>query len=275
MTVKIPISRLLTGQIILPFAAITTVQLFDLYKHGQQRFDQNITFLIVFGIPTLFLGWALLNKRTKFRETVKVASAQRLIRLPFSSFNCLFIFIISSFLMVDGLTTITRDKDLQGGLPILFLGTSIFILTAIAYQHPKIWFSDTHNVEYDMEKIKNTPKENYPMYQDGIFSYSDSGFTVKLENSTLTALWTDIKTIRAYKVDLVTVDSIVIEVQLDNTTFQITDEAPGHMKFMDTAANKLSAFKKDWFGVVAFPAFATNLTTIYERHNNAARQQPI
>jgi hypothetical protein len=37
------------------------------------------------------------------------------------------------------------------------------------------------------------------------------------------------------------------------------------MKFMDTALEKLANFKKDWFPVVAFPAFETNLTTIYEK----------
>jgi hypothetical protein len=37
---------------------------------------------------------------------------------------------------------------------------------------------------------------------------------------------------------------------------------------MEIAAERLSNFKTDWFEVVAFPAFETNLTTIYERQTS-------
>jgi hypothetical protein len=60
------------------------------------------------------------------------------------------------------------------------------------------------------------------------------------------------------------VDSIVIEVHLDKTYFTISDDTPGHMKFMEIAADKLANFKKDWFTIVAFPAFKTNLTVVYD-----------
>jgi hypothetical protein len=31
------------------------------------------------------------------------------------------------------------------------------------------------------EEIKNTPKENFSAYQDGIFSYADNSFTIQLD----------------------------------------------------------------------------------------------
>lgn len=34
---------------------------------------------------------------------------------------------------------------------------------------------------------------------------------------------------------------------------------------MDEAEKRLPNFKNDWFPVVAFPAFETNLTIIYEK----------
>lgn len=116
-----------------------------------------------------------------------------------------------------------------------------------------------------MEDIKNTPQENFPAYQDGIFSYSDNSFTIQLDKETKTINWDDIELIKAYKIDQYTVDCIVIEIHLAETFITINDQTTGHMKFMDTASNKLSNFKKDWFTVVAFPAFETNLTTVYER----------
>ena len=157
----LPISRQLAGQLILPFIGVTAVPIFDFLKNGQQRFDQNIAFLIVFGIPTVVLGSALLNKRTKFKEVNKVPSIQRLIKLPFNSFNCFIVFILSTFAIVGGLATVIGDKDLPGGLFMLLIGTTVFVLTAVAHDHPKIWFTDSSNFEEDIERIKSTPKENH------------------------------------------------------------------------------------------------------------------
>lgn len=263
--VKVPISKQLTDNLILPCIAITGVGLYDLYSTGQKRFDQNIVFIVMFGIPTLLFAWFLLDKRVEFKDNKKVRKADRLFQLPFSSFSTLIIFIISSLFLVGGLATIFGDKNTSGGLPMLITGLSVILLVAVALEHPKIWFSDTLNMEDMMEDIKNTPQENFPAYQDGIFSYSDNSFTIQLDKETKTINWDDIELIKAYKIDQYTVDCIVIEIHLAETFITINDQTTGHMKFMDIASNKLSNFKKDWFTVVAFPAFETNLTTVYER----------
>lgn len=265
---KVPVSKSLVDYLSLPFIAVTGVAIYDLYSVGQKRLEQNIVFLIVYGIPAIIATWLLFDKRVEFKDNKKGSKTERLFVLPFSSYSCLFIFIISTFSIVAGLTIIFGDKDIRGGLPMLAGGLTVSALTAIAHDHSKIWFSDSRNIEDDIERIKNTPKENFHAYQDGLFSYSDNGFTVKLHNATLTILWDEIYQIRAYKTDQFTVDQIVIEVGLKDTHFTINDETPGHMKFMDTAAEKLHDFKKDWFGVVAFPAFETKLTTIYERQQH-------
>lgn len=262
---KVPISKQLTDNLILPCIAITGVGLYDLYSTGQKRFDQNIVFIILCGIPTLLFGWFLLDKKVEFKENKKVRKADRLFQLPFSSFSTLIIFIISSFFLVGGLAVIFGDKDTSGGLPMLLIGLTVIIFTAIAVEHPKIWFSDTYNMEDMSEEIKNTSIENFPAYQDGIFSYTDNSFTIQLDKESKTINWNDITLIKAYKIDQYTVDCIVIEIHLKETFISINDQTAGHMKFMETASNKLNNFKKDWFAVVAFPAFETNLTTIYEQ----------
>lgn len=262
---KVPISKQLTDNLILPCIAITGVGLYDLYSTGQKRFDQNIVFIILFGIPTLLFAWFLLDKKVEFKDNKKVRKADRLFQLPFSSFSTLFIFIISSLFLVGGLAVIFGDKDTSGGLPMLLIGLSVVVLTAIAVDHPKVWFSDTLNMDDMIEDIKNTPQENFPAYQDGIFSYGENSVTIQLDNETKTISWDDITLIKAYKIDQYTVDCIVIEIHLAETFISINDQTTGHMKFMETASSKLANFKKDWFTVVAFPAFETNLTTIYER----------
>ena len=262
---KVPVSKQLIDNLIFPCIAITGVGLYDLYSTGQKRFDQNIVFIILFGIPTLLFLWFLIDKKVEFKDNKKVRKADRLFQLPFSSFLTLVIFILSSLILVGGLATIFGDKDTSGGIPMLLIGLSAVVLTAIAVDHPKVWFSDTLNLDDMIEDIKNTPQGNFPAYLDGIFSYGENSFTIQLDIETKTIYWEDITLIKAYKIDLYTVDCIVIEIHLEETFISINDQTTGHMKFMETASSKLTNFKKDWFTVVAFPAFETNLTTIYER----------
>lgn len=262
---KVPISKQLTDTLILPCIAITGAGLYDLYSVGQKRFDQNIVFIFLFGIPTLLFAWLLLDKRIEFKDNKKVRKADRWLQLPFSSFSTLFIILISSFFLVGGLASVFGDKDTFSGLPMLLPGFSVIILTAIAIDNPRIWFSDSYNIEDDIEMINNTPKENFPAYQDGVFSYSDNSFIIQLDNEVKTINWDAITSIRAYKIDQFAYDCIVIEIHLAETFITINDQTAGHMKFMATASGKLKNFKDDWFTIVAFPAFETNRTTIYER----------
>ncbi|MBS1636919.1 MAG: hypothetical protein JST26_13460 [Bacteroidetes bacterium] len=262
---KVPISKQLTETLILPCIAITGVGLYDLYSAGQKRFDQNIVFIFLFGIPTLLFAWFLFDKRIEFKDNKKVRKTDRWLQLPFSSLSTLFIIIISSFFLVGGLASVFGDKDISSGLPMLSIGLSVIVLTAIAVDHPKIWFSDSYNFEDDIERINNTAKENFPAYQDGVFSYADNSFTIQLDKEIKTINWDEITLITAYKIDQFAYDCIVIEIHLAETFITINDQTAGHMKFMDTATDKLTNFKNDWFPVVAFPAFETNLTTIYEK----------
>lgn len=262
---KVPISKQLTDILIIPCIAITAVGLYDLYSTGLKRFDQNIVFVLLFGVPTVLFTWFLLDKRVEFKANVKSRKSNSWVQLPFSSSSTLFIFIISSLLLVGGLGTALQKNDASSGLPMLLIGLSVVVLTAIAVENPNIWFTDSRSLEDDIERIKNTLKEKFPAYQDGMFSYSDNSFTIQLDNEIKTIKWEEINLIKAYKVDQYIVDCIVIEIHLAETYISINDQTPGHMKFMETASTKLTDFKMDWFNIVAFPAFETNLTTIYER----------
>ena len=259
------ISKQLIEKLILPFGAVTVAALYDIYASGQKNLSQNLSLLFLFGIQATVFSWLLLDKRIKLNENQKVHRTKRLIRLHISSFTCFILFILSTFIIVAGLTAIITHDSYHAGIPLLLFGLTIFILTAIAHEHPRIWFSDTYNIEEEIERIKNIPQEENPLYQDGIFTYADNSFTIQLDNKNQTINWDDITLIRAYKVDQYAFDCIVIEIYLKETFITINDQTLGHMKFMDNAAKKLQGFKQDWFGVVAYPAFETNLTTIYER----------
>lgn len=263
--VKVPISRQLTDSLIIPFVAITGVALYDLYSTGQKRFDLNILILTVWGVPTIIFSWLLLDKKTDFKNVIKVRKSERLFKLPIRSFDSYIYFIIASLLIFSGLGSIYSNNDFSFGLPLFLSGLAVFLFVAISVDHPKIWFKDSFNAEDDHERYLNTPKENFPAYQDGIFSYDENLFTVQLDTEIKSILWDEILSIRAYKVDQFVVDCIVIEIQLGDTVITINDQTAGHMKFMEIAESKLSNFEKNWFMMVAFPPFETSLTEIYNR----------
>ncbi|MDR6784344.1 hypothetical protein ABIE26_002267 [Pedobacter africanus] len=148
---------------------------------------------------------------------------------------------------------------------ILLLSLLVVTLSVICLKRPKFLFPDAFNVDEMIAKYKDTPQENLFAYQDGIFSYQDSSFTTQLNNKNIH--WDEITLIKAYKIDQYVVDCIVIEIHFQETFISINDQTAGHMKFMEMAAQKLDGFQKDWFTAVAFPAFETNLTIIYEKQN--------
>lgn len=261
---NIPISRTLIENLILPLIAIVCVGIFDLYSSGQKRFEQNVALIVLFGLPTMLGAWLLLDKRFKFKEIQKVRQTDRLFQLPFSSHSTLFIFLFSPLFLVTGIALIISDKQFAVGFSMFLIGLVLIILTAIAVDHPKIWFSDTINVIDLINKVVAAPLENDPAYQDGVFSFADEFFTFKDGDKIKTFNWSEITLIQAYKVDQITTDCIIIEILADVQAVRISDQTAGFMKFMDVAAGKLRNFRKDWFQTVAFPAFETNATIIYE-----------
>ena len=78
-------------------------------------------------------------------------------------------------------------------------------------------------------------------------------------------LWDNILSIFGYKVDLMTIDEICLDIfMVDGTLLKITESTGGWYEFMDELNNKLS-IPNEWYNVVAKPAFATNLTLIYDK----------
>ncbi|MFM2048761.1 MAG: hypothetical protein RI955_1309 [Bacteroidota bacterium] len=262
---KVPISKQLIENLITPFSVVTGLALYEIYSVGQERFNQDILAACIFGIPTVLFIWLWFDKRIEFKENKKVRKADRIPFIQLTSFACILIFSFSIFIIVAGLIAIVTHNSYHAGIPLILFGLTIFTLTAIAHEHPRIWFSDTFNLEDELERMNGMRQDNHPLYEDGIFTYADNSFTIQLDDKTQTINWDDITLIRTYKVDQYTFDCIVIEIYLKKTFITINDQTLGHMKFMDNAAKKLQGFKQDWFGVVAYPAFETNLTTIYER----------
>ncbi len=80
--------------------------------------------------------------------------------------------------------------------------------------------------------------------------------------------WLEINRIVAYKRDLFTYDCICMFVaQADGAGVELNEEMDGWKPFCEVLPEVLPGCESfgDWFGRVAFPAFATNPTELYAR----------
>ena len=91
-----------------------------------------------------------------------------------------------------------------------------------------------------------------------------------LENDTgeIVIAWQDAVRVEVFKRDLFAVDLICLSVVLrDNKAVEINEEMEGFESVADKLPEYLPGCQKfeEWFQVVAFPAFKTNNTVIYQR----------
>lgn len=79
--------------------------------------------------------------------------------------------------------------------------------------------------------------------------------------------WSDVETIVAFKIDQMTVDCICLGFHVTgSTTMWIADEETrGWDTLNRELAKRFGVRFEEWFGRVAFPAFATNETLLWSR----------
>ena len=89
------------------------------------------------------------------------------------------------------------------------------------------------------------------------------------ENSRIS--WNEITSACAFKIDLFSVDCICIKFDLeDGRTIELNEEMKDWDSLVEALPTYLLGFKKseEWFSEIAFPAFETNLTTLYTKEQN-------
>lgn len=94
-----------------------------------------------------------------------------------------------------------------------------------------------------------------------VFGLADDGRTIELK-------WAEMRSIVAFKRDLLTVDSMRIGIETDaGRLYEIGEEADGWFEMVESLPRYLPGAKSvgAWYEQVMLPAFETNLTTIYTR----------
>lgn len=99
----------------------------------------------------------------------------------------------------------------------------------------------------------------------GEFEYHDDGFTIKLPDKKRKVVWAEIESINTYNVDMITYETICIDIILENTYITLTEDIVGWKYFEEKLQLQFLSIDKDWFWKVAFPTFEKNFTTIYTR----------
>lgn len=108
---------------------------------------------------------------------------------------------------------------------------------------------------------------------DGIFTFSDKGFSIRSSEGLQTIEWSEIISMIAYKEDHYIIDCICLDVFCDNGfSFKITEETSGWYRFIEQSEKALPSIGESWEFEIASPAFKTNLTLVYDRKNRSLKE---
>lgn len=118
------------------------------------------------------------------------------------------------------------------------------------------------------QRIEKAYKNFDERYEDtGVFEYNTEGFTITTKKFTETIRWGNITKLNVYKVDLLTIDQIEMEIEYNDSKelIRITEELPGWYQFVLKTKEVFPTIPKDWDIDIINPAFERNYRTIYEK----------
>lgn len=142
-----------------------------------------------------------------------------------------------------------------------------FVLYPLFNPKTKIrWYG--FNLFKAMDEDWRSSQKSFSISDDepGIFTYTNTGFDVTLDNKRYRHSWYEIKTMLAYKTDDFTTDTICISIFCDDGIhFRITENTPGFSAFISKTNKHLQGINKTWFIDIMQPAFRMNLMLVYDR----------
>lgn len=107
------------------------------------------------------------------------------------------------------------------------------------------------------------------------FQYNDEGFTFTRGAFIKTLKWNDITALNVYKIDLVTIDEIRMEIVFGDKSFEISEEIPGWYQFISRTKEIFPSIPKTWDIEIIQPPFGTNYTTIYSKAETHSTKKDI
>ena len=111
-----------------------------------------------------------------------------------------------------------------------------------------------------------------PFSDPGTFTYSSAGFAVATSTGFQSVAWADINALFGYKVDAYIIDRIQLDLFHAQGYLYLTEELPGWHVFLARLAERCPLIEPHWEIAIATPAFATNLTLLYDRQGQSLSQ---
>lgn len=107
---------------------------------------------------------------------------------------------------------------------------------------------------------------------EGDFLYDEEGFSLMLNKKRVSLKWKNLHTAIGFKRDLITVDSICLQLFfLHHNTIELYEELRGWFQFLNRMAEEFPQ-TKGWEDEIVLPAFATNLTVVYDYKNRSLEE---
>ena len=96
---------------------------------------------------------------------------------------------------------------------------------------------------------------------------SDGFLVVDRDGTSRHVAWETVKEIFAFKRDLLTYDTIRLGFRIsdDGRSWEVDEDWPGYTGLLAEIERRFDIVDKEWWSKVAFPAFATNRTTLWGR----------
>jgi hypothetical protein len=130
-----------------------------------------------------------------------------------------------------------------------------------------------HGLQNRFQRVGQRLKSTMAGRRGNIYQLSHDGIGINFSWTTLEnemgerkIAWSSIKSLHAFKRDLITVDHICMAILLkDGDVLQFDEDMIGWQELVMNLPVYLSGCKpfQEWWPIVAFPPFATNMTLLY------------
>jgi hypothetical protein len=94
------------------------------------------------------------------------------------------------------------------------------------------------------------------------------------DRTSMSFSWENVREIRVYKRDLVTTDEIRLAFLVDDTWYDVGEDAKGFSDLMDRIRHVFPSIPEDWYARVTEPPFSTNQAVLYRRPKDRSGREP-
>jgi len=98
-----------------------------------------------------------------------------------------------------------------------------------------------------------------------VIEIKKEGFEIQIKKRKVKLNWREVEKIKAYKVDLITIDAICIDFETVNSVITINEDCIEWNKLIDEMQLFFKNINKDWIEDIILPPFERNEISLYSK----------